>query len=511
MLEEVIAFSRDATAELSEEALLRAALRTLRRLLPGRLVAVSSSGASPGTLSPLLPEDEPLDLASAPLVFRAAAAGFSVPLRASEHHFGEVHVNYRPRAPRARTALEQDRAVVLPIADHVSAVMRTRRLLWETAHLQASLTELIEQANLLILAADSRGRVIVWNRALHQLTGYASAEAAGRELLPWLRELGRPELAVAMKKVLDDGQSLHRELPLPTRSGAPLRAAVNVVAVRAHDGSVTAALAIGQDVTALQHLQSQIIHAEKLATVGQIAAGVAHEINNPLTSIQVCAETLLRKISLATQGRGPATLDVADGDRLRKIKEGAERIRRFARDLVTYARPSGAEVEEISLNEVIEQGLSFCEHVLEEARATVERDLAAELPRIAAVRDQILQVVINLVTNAAHAVAGRGGTLRLRSWSDGRGTVGFAVRDDGLGIKPEDAGKIFEPFFTTKPAGRGTGLGLSVVRNIVFAHGGGITFEGAPGGGTTFSVTLPIAPPESSLAQGQGAASLYEA
>ena len=109
-------------------------------------------------------------------------------------------------------------------------------------------------------------------------------------------------------------------------------------------------------------------------------------------------------------------------------------------------------------------------------------------------RDQILQVAINLITNAAHAVEPRGGTVRVRTWVAGGATVGFAISDNGVGIKDEDRGKIFDPFFTTKPAGKGTGLGLSIVRNIIYSHGGQISFQSRPGSGTTFMVTLPVTP-----------------
>lgn len=239
-------------------------------------------------------------------------------------------------------------------------------------------------------------------------------------------------------------------------------------------------------------LLRQVIHAEKLATVGQIAAGVAHEINNPLTSIQVCAEAVLRKASLAAQGRVPNSFESVDVERLKRIQDGAERIRRFSKDLVSYARPSLSEVETFAFNDVIQHALSFCEHVLVDAQATLQRELAAELPPIHAVRDQLMQVVTNLVTNAAYALGGKGGTIRVRTASERDARVSLSVSDTGSGIKVEDQPRIFDPFFTTKPAGSGTGLGLSVVRSIVYAHGGQIAFQTHFGKGTTFVVTLPI-------------------
>ncbi|HEY0715875.1 MAG TPA: ATP-binding protein [Polyangia bacterium] len=529
LLRAVMTFSREVS-ESEDQDLLELLFRTLRELLPGRLVAVRS--IDPRSLAvrhiygmgllharardwpamiprsaldhPNVRRNMPANLNAAdgsgrtielldetPLLFQGATHGFVVALIAGGELTGEVHVNYEAR-PSDRTT---DRDLVIPLANHVAVVAHTRRLLRETGYLQNYLEQLIDQANALILATDTEGRVTVWNRAMHKGTGFSRGDVLGKSLLSWLTPLGTPDLGRVCKQVAASGSPATREVRLPTVGGAVLRAAFNVVTVRGPDGKPAAVLGIGQDVTALRQLQSQVIHAEKLATLGQIAAGVAHEINNPLTSVQVCAATLSRKVGLAFEGKAPNTFDAADRDRLRKIEEGAERIRRFARELVSYARPSGGEVEPLSMNEVLDQALSFCEHVLETARARIERDYAPNLPVVHAVRDQLLQVVINLVSNGADALDPQaGGTIRIRSWAAGEAIVGFAVSDSGSGIKDEDRAKIFDPFFTTKPAGRGTGLGLSVVRNIIYTHGGQISFQTRPGSGTTFLVTIPVTP-----------------
>jgi PAS domain S-box-containing protein len=531
LLRAVMAFSREVSAETQERELYELLHRTLRQLLPGRLVAVriidprslvvqeilSGAPLDEGAreLPPALPR-EVLDQTSAglrrnvpaetsatagpdraiqlvdpaPLVFKHSVEGFVVALVAGGELTGEVHVESRTRGGLHA----EDRDLVIPLANHVAVVAHTRRLLRETAYLQNYLEQLIDQANALIMATDPEGKVTVWNRAMHRVTGFSRGDVLGKPLLAWLSPLGAPDIGRVCKQVAASGAPATREVRLPTVGGAVLRAAFNVVAVRGQDGKPAAVLGIGQDVTALRQLQSQVIHAEKLATLGQIAAGVAHEINNPLTSVQVCAGTLSRKVDLAFEGKAPNSFDAADRDRLRKIEEGAERIRRFARELVSYARPSGGEVEEIAVNDLLEQALSFCEHVLDAAKARLERDYAPNLPLVQAVRDQMLQVVINLVTNAADALDVAGGSIRVRTWAAGEATVGFAVSDSGSGIKDEDRSKIFDPFFTTKPAGRGTGLGLSVVRNIIYSHGGQISFQTRPGNGTTFLVTLPVTP-----------------
>jgi PAS domain S-box-containing protein len=371
------------------------------------------------------------------------------------------------------------------------------------ARLRDYLEQIVDQANVLVIATDLAGRVVVWNRAMVRLTGFPRETVAGRELFAWLSEAGMPELARRMKQVAAGEDLSNCEVRLPSVSGTVARATFNVAAVRAEGGRASAVLAVGQDVTALRMLQNQVIHAEKLATVGQIAAGVAHEINNPLTSIQACVEAVLHKASMATQGLVPNQIDPVDLERLKRVQDGVERIRRFTHDLVGYARPSRVEIERLDFNEVVEHALSFCEHIFAEAKATLDRDLAPNLPPVRAVRDQLMQVVTNLVTNAAQALGQKGGTIRVRTFHEGEAAVGLAVTDTGGGIRDEHRVSIFDPFFTTKPAGSGTGLGLSVVRNIVYAHGGQITFQSKLGSGTTFVVTMPVSHPQSHNVEGE--------
>jgi two-component system NtrC family sensor kinase len=238
----------------------------------------------------------------------------------------------------------------------------------------------------------------------------------------------------------------------------------------------------------IERLQAHVIQSEKLASLGQIVAGVVHELNNPLTSIIAYAEYLTRK----AQGRLPQADAEDDLERLRRIQEAAGRILRFSRDLVAYARPSNEIPGPVSLPDVIDKALVFCEH--EFAGIAVERELPATLPAIRGVAGSLTQVFVNLFTNAAHAMAGGGGRLVLRAEIDlGARAIVLEVADSGRGIEPENLPLVFEPFFTTKSEGRGTGLGLSIVRGILDALGGTIEVNSMLGEGTVFSLTLPIA------------------
>jgi len=178
---------------------------------------------------------------------------------------------------------------------------------------------------------------------------------------------------------------------------------------------------------------------------------------------------------------------------VRRIGEAAERILKFTRDLVAYARPTGDARGPVHIEEVIERALLFCEHEFADGRVEVDQDISGPLPLIVGIPGQLTQVFVNLFTNAAHAMGDQGGVLRVAVRSaDSGASLRVDVSDTGTGIPTEAMPQIFEPFFTTKTDGRGTGLGLSIVRGILDAHGGTIQVASAEGQGTSFTLTLPV-------------------
>jgi C4-dicarboxylate-specific signal transduction histidine kinase len=249
----------------------------------------------------------------------------------------------------------------------------------------------------------------------------------------------------------------------------------------------------------LRALESQVMQADKLASFGQIAAGLVHELNNPLTSIVAYTDYLIKKALV----QGDA-VEKDDMERLRRIGESANRMLRFTRDLVSYARPSSEVAVPVVLHGVIDRALAFCEHVLAEAGATVDRRYGVGVLTVRGMPEQLTQVFVNLVTNACHAVAAKGGCIVVETClvdtrvdartypRAGEGRIRVVVRDDGHGIAVENLPHVFAPFFTTKREGRGTGLGLSIVRNIVHAHGGTIRAESGPDAGSVFTIELPV-------------------
>jgi PAS domain S-box-containing protein len=520
VLEEVFAISKEITFGASEQQVVRCYGRVLRNLFPGRFLCLRVVDPHTLELSSFLGHGKlRRGIRKAPLTIRPSAViktkllrhedgdvrlhisdeyervfedsaelGISVPLVAGGRIHGVLNVEYpQPAAGRRgfdlRAAIERDEGVLIPIANQLSIALSNRRLEQETLYLRDYQAKLLEEANALIFAVDKRARVTVFNRALAELTGFSPRVVLGRDLAEWLAENSRSDLAALILEALAGQTPSTVEVRLPSKKGAEIRAAFNVAQLASQGGEVDAIVAIGQDLTRLKSLEHQVIQSEKLATLGQLAAGVVHELNNPLTSITVYADYLKKK--LEREGAEPA-----DVDRAGKILEGAERILRFSRDLVAYARPSGEEVDAVSVNEVLEQSISFCEHIARKAEARIDRTLG-ELPPIYGIKGQLQQVFINLITNACHALPPEGGAILARTSRVDDQTVAIEIVDDGCGIRGDDLGRIFEPFFTTKTEGKGTGLGLSIVKNIVDRHGGSVAVRSAPGQGACFRVLLP--------------------
>jgi signal transduction histidine kinase len=274
------------------------------------------------------------------------------------------------------------------------------------------------------------------------------------------------------------------EVRIPSRRGAPVRLLMNTASVLSADGEVEGVIAIGRDLTEIRQLEQRIVHAEKLATVGQLAAGVVHELNNPLTSISVYSDYLLKQAQ--EQGGKPS-----DVHKLKRIHESADRILRFSRELLAYARPRAEEPRILSVPHLISSSLEYCDHLITQRGVHVQVALEPGLPPMMGVSAQLQQVLVNLVTNACHAMPEGAGKLELRAGQNEAGEVEIRLIDNGSGISPDHLTRVFEPFFSTKGEGHGTGLGLSIVRNIVELHNGRVTLQSEIGHGTTFALTFP--------------------
>jgi signal transduction histidine kinase len=228
----------------------------------------------------------------------------------------------------------------------------------------------------------------------------------------------------------------------------------------------------------LREAQSRLLQSEKLATIGQMAAGIAHELNTPLTYIMGNVELLSAQPVSASQAA-----------MLRSIGHGAERIKDLVQSLLAFSRPSAEAHVPLDANDVVNRSLELCHYQILKGGVQLQKHLAEPSPRITGVSNQLEMALINLVVNALHAMTG-GGTLTIGTAPRGA-EVEIAVADTGHGIPDDIRASIFEPFFTTKPEGKGTGLGLATVLMIVERHHGRIDLQSAPGRGTTFRILLP--------------------
>ena len=252
------------------------------------------------------------------------------------------------------------------------------------------------------------------------------------------------------------------------------------------DGTRLGWLEVYRDITGQRLIQSKMLQTEKMAALGQLVSGIAHELNNPLTSIQGYAQILL--------GRRGALERAGDA---RRISQEAERAARIVKNLLLFSRETKPERRAVNLNEVIERTLSLRAYELKLENIAVELVLDSGLPDTLADAAQLQQVVLNLIVNAEQAIVlgrseeTRHGRILIRTRRLLGDRIGMEVSDDGPGISPEVIPRIFDPFFTTKPVGVGTGLGLSIVYGIIQEHGGEVNVESHPGQGTTLAVELP--------------------
>jgi PAS domain S-box-containing protein len=249
-------------------------------------------------------------------------------------------------------------------------------------------------------------------------------------------------------------------------------------------GKIEGVVVSGRDITELKRLEEQLIQAEKLAAMGQMLAGVAHELNNPLTAILGASELV----------RERPGVDENTKRQLEMTHRQARRAARIVQNLLEFSRPASPQKKALDLNAVLDRTLQLHEHSLRRNSVEVDFRPCAGLPPTVGDANQLIQVFLNLVSNAEQAIREihPSGHIHIRLGQSGS-RIFASVQDDGSGIKPEALDKIFDPFFTTKRPGGGTGLGLSICMSIIREHGGDIEVENLPGGGAGFTVFLPVA------------------
>jgi PAS domain S-box-containing protein len=330
---------------------------------------------------------------------------------------------------------------------------------------------------------DARGVMVDVNPAYERIYGYRREECIGRKPNLVRSRFTPPEIYEQMWKDLKDpdrgywsGELLNRD-----RRGVERPVLLSVTAIRDARGEVTHYLGVAVDRSEQRNWERRIAHSDKLASVGQLAAGVAHEINTPLANVMLVAESLRRR---STNPEVIARLDT--------LTDQVELAARIVRSLLVFSRREEPKAAELDLVAVAREAVRFLQGK-QSADVEITEVYAGEPVPVTGDRGQLVQVVTNLLNNAYDAQEGRG-SIRVVVRRDADRAL-LEIRDGGPGIPPEVLQHLFEPFFTTKAEGRGTGLGLAVCLGIVQAHHGTISARNAPGGGAVFRVSLPLHAP----------------
>jgi two-component system, NtrC family, sensor kinase len=310
----------------------------------------------------------------------------------------------------------------------------------------------------------------------------------GRQVFEVLTRQPQEELRAEFDRVFQSGEILQDELEVTV--GGEVRAfRLSKIPMRLEGDRISHVITIGEDVTESRRIQGQIMQSEKLAAIGQLAAGVMHEINNPLATISACVAAIEGRIGTMT-----STEKAAVEEYLEIIDKEVDRCTRIVDGLLDFSRPKGKSKGKVVLNSVVEETLFLLKHHQRFKRLTVVRELDPSIPPTLANPEQLTQVLMALMLNAVDAMDDRRGRLTVRTGRNRnqKDEVVLEIEDNGTGISRADQAKIFEPFYTTKPPGRGTGLGLSICYGIVEDHRGRIEVDSQPGRGSIFRVFLPV-------------------
>ncbi|MFI5395449.1 MAG: ATP-binding protein [Candidatus Binatia bacterium] len=368
---------------------------------------------------------------------------------------------------------QRDLIIADGVASQMAVALERARLIEESRRLIRA----VESTGEAVLITDPQRRVVFVNQAFLEMFGYARDEIRGRDAVTLGADTSEEWLREVQRSVFDRkwrGETLARR-----RDGSTFPVTLNTSLIRTEDNRIQGAVVIMEDASAQKKMLEQLHRADRLAAAGELAAGVAHEVNNALTGI-------LGQAELAQQAGDVEALRAA----MARVETQGRRIAEIVQELLGFARPRPPQREAIDLRALVRDTLGLMAHELGREGVRSELRVTSELPRVFADAKQIQQVLVNLFTNAMQAMEPQGGSLVVNIRSNGT-AVWTEIQDQGIGIAPEMLPRVFDPFFSTKE--KGTGLGLSVSYAIVRAHGGDLTVRSTVNAGTTFTLKLPAA------------------
>ncbi|MDZ7289671.1 MAG: ATP-binding protein [candidate division KSB1 bacterium] len=354
------------------------------------------------------------------------------------------------------------------------------------------LTKIIEGINAGLCLVDRETHIVwvnnvveSWFGPFERLRGMMCAEAF------W----GNDDMCVhcPTAKSFQNGTIAQVEFERTTSSGQRKFYRITSAPIRSEKGEVVNVLELIQDITEEKALQAQLVQSGKLAAIGELASGIAHEINNPLSSIAICVEDLAEMFNNGNLGELPQNRDIHEC--IRSIKNDINRCKRITTGLLNFSRHKEPQLEPTDVNQVLRNTVLFTRHKAELMQLEIKFDLSPQLPLVMAEADELAQVFLNILINAMDFSAA-GQTIEVFTERYGQHEIAIRIVDYGTGIPSINLPKIFSPFFTTKPPGQGTGLGLAISQRIIKRHGGRIEVQSIVGKGTTVTVILPIASEE---------------
>src|SRR5467141_2431214 len=353
---------------------------------------------------------------------------------------------------------------------------------WELQRARDFSEKILNNTQSLILVVDTAALISYANRRWYD-SGYEQGQLVGCPLADLVSPLRRPVLTDALNSTLSGHQVDNLDLPVLRGDGRVGQFSVNLSPMRDEQGLVTSIVVVMTDITDSAMLQSKLIHAEKMAAVGQLVSGVAHEVNNPLTAILGFADLLVERPDVPESARRD----------LRVILQEAQRTKQIVQNLLSFARQMPPQRKPVELNSILRRTVQLRAYDFNSHGVEVVERLDESLPAVVGDSHQLQQVFLNILNNAYDAVreTARPARIEIRSAS-ANPFVEISFRDNGMGIA--DPERIFDPFFTTKDVGKGTGLGLSICYGIVREHGGEIVcHNNLDSEGATFVVRLPVA------------------
>ena len=381
---------------------------------------------------------------------------------------------------------ERDLETLLPVAKHIAVALENALLFEEISKEKKEWERTFDAITDMVWIEDGRQRVIRANRALLARTGFTGAEIAAKSCRELLDRIGIifGECCLCTATI-----ESRRPTSLELKGQGGTSFSFWAYPLMDEEGKLYAIVHYLKDVTAQKRIEQQLLLSDKLASLGTLVAGIAHEINNPLGIIAGYSEALLDRAHDPSLAHVPGFEDFPGY--LRTIHAEIFRCKTILKSLLEFARPSGGTFREIDINEVIKEVLLLLQHRTARLQHGIVLDLNRDLPKVRADAGSLRQLLMNLLLNAI-SFTPPGGSISIATRRDPETDgVRFVVRDTGEGIAPEIIGKVFDPFFTTRPVGEGTGLGLTISHRIVEEHGGTIEVESEPGKGAAFIIRLP--------------------